>query len=56
VDKTCRITAKLDGLEPIVVSSIDARTVDAVDQAFGRMGRTVARALDRWRDPRGSRA
>jgi putative sigma-54 modulation protein len=56
VDKTCRITAKLDGLEPIVVSSIDARTVDAVDQAFGRMGRTVARVLDRWRDPRGPRA
>jgi putative sigma-54 modulation protein len=47
IDKTCRITARLRDLAPVVISTTDSSERDAVDRSFHRLRRAVARALER---------
>jgi ribosomal subunit interface protein len=49
-DKTCRTVASLHGVGQVVVEDADADLYAAVDRAASRLGRTVARAVDRRRD------
>lgn len=47
VDKQCRITATLASAGHLRVEVLDAEITPAVDQAAGRIGRTVAREFER---------
>ncbi|MBX7079711.1 MAG: HPF/RaiA family ribosome-associated protein [Nannocystaceae bacterium] len=44
-DKRCRITARIAGYGSLTASSSDAYTRDAVDRAFARLARAVARTI-----------
>lgn len=46
-NKTCRVRAQLHGLPTVVVEHMDADLHASINQSFGRVGRTVARRLDR---------
>lgn len=47
LDKTCRIRVNLRGQNEIVVEQVDSDVYAAIDRAADRVGRTVARQLDR---------
>lgn len=47
VDKQCRIQVRLDGHGPLVVTGFAEDLYPAIDSACSRMGRVVARSLDR---------
>lgn len=56
VDKSCRILAKVRGCGVVVADVVDTTWHAAVDRAADRIGRTVARGLERRRaDDRTSR-
>ncbi len=55
VDKYCRITVRLKASGSIVIEAREDDLYAAVAYAAERVGRTVARALDRRRDARGNR-
>jgi ribosomal subunit interface protein len=55
-DKTCRLVATLEGAGQVVVEDADPDLYVAVDRATSRLGRTVARAVERRREPPGRRA
>ncbi len=48
-DKRCRIVAKLRSVGPVIVDDLDGDLRTALDRAADRMGRTVARSLERKR-------
>lgn len=54
-DKTCRLVATLEGAGQVVVEDADADLYVAVDRATSRLGRTVARAVERRRESPGRR-
>ncbi|MBW2454056.1 MAG: HPF/RaiA family ribosome-associated protein [Deltaproteobacteria bacterium] len=47
VDKRCLIRTRLLGFPTVVVEQTDATLRAAIDRSAGRVGRTVARRLDR---------
>jgi len=47
VDKTCHIVVQLLGLPTVIVKQTSADLLTAVNVAFDRAGRTVARRIDR---------
>ena len=49
-DKTCRVVATLGGTGRLVVEDADADLYVAVDRATNRLGRAVARAVERRRE------
>jgi ribosomal subunit interface protein len=49
-DKTCRVVATLGGTGQVVVEDADADLYVAVDRATNRLGRAVARAVERRRE------
>jgi ribosomal subunit interface protein len=55
-DKTCRVVAGVGGAGQIVVEDADADLYVAVDRATSRLGRAVARAVDRRREAQGRRS
>jgi ribosomal subunit interface protein len=50
VDKVCRIVADVRGAARVVVEDADPDLYAAIDGAAGRLGRAVARGIDRDRD------
>jgi ribosomal subunit interface protein len=54
-DKTCRVVAVVGGGGQVVVEDADADLYVAVDRATSRLGRAVARAVDRRREAEGRR-
>lgn len=52
IDKNCCVTARVQGLPSITVSSRDVSTRRAVDRALARIARSVRRALDVRQEPR----
>ena len=48
-DKRCRIVARLHAAGPIVVDDLDGDLRTVLDRAADRMGRSVARSLERKR-------
>lgn len=54
-DKTCRLVATLQSAGQVVVEDADSDLYVAVDRAASRLGRTVARALERHRESPGRR-
>ena len=46
-DKRCRISVEIKGAEDVVVEEIDADARAAVARAADRVGRTIARRLDK---------
>ena len=46
-DKTCRVKVGLSGLQDVIVEQADLDLYAAIDRAADRVGRTVARRLDR---------
>ncbi|HYN01865.1 MAG TPA: HPF/RaiA family ribosome-associated protein [Vicinamibacteria bacterium] len=55
-DKTCRVVAGVGGAGQVVVEDADADLYVAVDRATSRLGRAVARAVDRRREAQGRRS
>jgi len=51
-DKRCRIVVRVRGCEPAAVVEADRDLGTAIDRAADRVGRVVARALDRLTRPR----
>lgn len=47
VDMQCRIDVALDGLEPIVITELAEDLYVAIDSACDRLGRVVARRVER---------
>ena len=47
VDMQCRIDVALDGLEPIVITELAEDLYVAIDSACDRVGRVVARRVER---------
>ena len=47
VDKSCRIRVRLFGLPTVVVEQMDSDLNAAIDRSADRIGRAVARKLDR---------
>jgi len=54
-DKTCRVVVGVGGAGQVVVEDADADLYVAVDRATSRLGRAVARAVDRRREAQGRR-
>jgi len=52
-DKTCRLVATVEGAGQVVVEDEDPDLYAAIDRATTRLGRAVARALERRRSPGG---
>lgn len=50
LDKTCRLVATLGGAGQVVVEDSDADLYVAVDRGTSRLGRAVARAVERRRE------
>lgn len=50
VDKQCRMVAEMLQGGKVLVEDIAADLYAAITQAAGRLGRAVARALERWRE------
>lgn len=46
-DKRCRISVEIKGAEDVVVEEIDVEVNAAVSRAAERVGRTIARRLDK---------
>lgn len=49
VDKRCQVDVRLKGLPPIVLEDIESDLYMAIDRAVERVGRTLARRLDKQR-------
>jgi putative sigma-54 modulation protein len=49
VDKVCRIVAEVRGTAPVVIEDADPDLYAAIDRAADRLGRSVARGIDRER-------
>ncbi len=47
LDKTCRVRVDLRGLGEVIVEQADSDVYAAIDRAADRVGRTVARQIDR---------
>ena len=49
LDKTCRVRVDVRGQGEVIVEQVDSNAYAAIDRAADRVGRTVARQLDRVR-------
>jgi ribosomal subunit interface protein len=49
VDKRCQVDVRLKGLSSVVIEDIESDLYVAIDRAAERVGRTLARRLDKHR-------
>jgi ribosome-associated translation inhibitor RaiA len=52
-DKRCAVEARLAGLQPVTVTASGSSLEQALDDALGKLEKTLARTLERRDDPKG---